>query len=202
MKHALIVCHPNASSFTLAMARACEEALIAEGHEVVVRDLYRMGFDPRLQADEIPRPGGFAPHQDVVAERAAIGDASAFAFFYPVWFNAPPAMLKGYIDRVFGMGFGYGAGGATGNAPLLSGRSLISFSSSGAPQSWMIETGAWDAMRKLFDEHVAAVCGLAVIDHVHFGGIVPNTTPESVESCAAQVRAVVARRFGRSPEPG
>jgi NAD(P)H dehydrogenase (quinone) len=196
MKHAVIACHPDASSFTLAMAKAYAGAVQAQGHEPLVRDLYRMGFDPRLAADEIPWAPGFAPHDDVKAERALLADVKVFAFFYPVWFNAAPAMLKGYIDRVFGMGFGYGMG-AGGNAPLLTGRSLISFSSSGAPQSWMIETGAWDAMRKLFDEHVAAVCGLAVVDHLHFGGIVPGITPDSVESCAEQVRETVIRRFGR-----
>ncbi len=194
MKHALIVAHPSARSFTHAMAQAYADGLRAEGEEVVVRDLYAMGFDPRLAADEIPGPQGFAPHDDIKAERAALADVGAFAFFYPVWFNAPPAMIKGYIDRVFGMGFGYGMG-PDGNAPLLTGRSLISFTSSGAPKAWMVETGAWDAMRKLFDEHVASVCGLAVLDHVHFGEIVPNITRDAVEACAAEVRSAAARRF-------
>jgi NAD(P)H dehydrogenase (quinone) len=198
MKHAVIVCHPAASSFTSAMAEAYADAVKAQGHEPLVRDLYRMGFDPRLGADEIPWAKGYAPHPDVAAERALLADARVFAFFYPVWFNAPPAMLKGYLDRVFSMGFGYGPGQGGGNEPLLTGRRMISFSSSGAPQSWMIETGAWDAMRKLFDEHVAGVCGLAVVDHLHFGGVVPGITPESVASCADEVRAAAARHFARA----
>ncbi len=152
-------------------------------------------------ADEIPGTHGFAPREDATAERALLADARVFAFFYPVWFDAPPAMLKGYIDRVFGMGFGYGMGHG-GNEPLLTGRSMISFSSSGAPHSWMVETGDWDAMRKLFDEHVAAVCGLSVLDHVHFGGIVPGVTSEAVESCADQVRAAAARHFAPSNAAG
>ncbi len=88
--------------------------------------------------------------------------------------------------------------GGAGNEPLLKGRSLTSFTSSGAPKSWMVETGAWDAMRKLFDEHVAGVCGLAVLDHVHFGAIAPNITSEAVDSCADEVRAAAARLFGRT----
>ena len=196
MKHALIIAHPSPESFTMTMARAYATALAEQGHSAVVRDLYRMDFDPCLKADEIPRPGGFRPGEDVKAEREILHDVEAFAFFYQVWFNAPPAMLKGYIDRVFGMGFGYGMG-ESGNEPLLSGRSLVSFSSSGAPKSWMVETGAWDAMRKLFDEHVAGVCGLAVLDHLHFGGITPGVTPEAVEACAAEVRAAAADHFRR-----
>jgi NAD(P)H dehydrogenase (quinone) len=199
MKHALIIAHPSAQSFTLTMARAYALALADHGHSPVVRDLYRMDFDPRLRAEELPGPDGFRPGDDVKAEREVLHDVQAFAFFYPVWFNSPPAMLKGYLDRVFGMGFGYGMGEA-GNEPLLSGRSLVSFSSSGAPKSWMVETGAWDAMRKLFDEHVAGVCGLAVLDHLHFGGITPGITAEAVENCAEEVRAVAAEHFRRATD--
>ncbi len=108
-------------------------------------------------------------------------------------------MLKGYIDRIFGMGFGYGMGAGGSNEPLLAGRRLISFSSSGAPKSWLVETGAWDAMRKLFDEHVAGVCGLAVLDHLHFGAIVPNITSDAIESCADEVRAAALQHFALSP---
>ncbi len=201
MKHAVIVSHPDPTSFTVSMAQAYAAALLGQGHEVLIRNLYALGFDPRLAADEIPRPGGFAPHTDVRAERALLRDVGGFAFFYPVWFNAPPAMLKGYIDRVFGMGFGYGMGEG-GNAPLLTGRSMISVTSSGAPKSWMVETGAWDALRKLFDEHVARVCGLTLLDHLHFGAISPNITEEAVEACAEQVRAAAVKHFGRSPVAG
>jgi NAD(P)H dehydrogenase (quinone) len=195
MKHALIVAHPNPDSFNLAMAHAYEAAARALGHEVVLRDLYRIGFEPRLGLGEVPGPHGVTPGADVVAERALIGDAQVFAFVYPLWFYAPPAMLKGYIDRVFGMGFGYGPGQG-GNAPLLTGRMLISVSSSGAPQAWMRQTGDWEAMRKLFDAHIAGVCGLSVVDHLHFGGIVPGITAEAVQDCAAEVADAVKQRFG------
>ena len=199
MKHALVVCHPGERSFTSAMADAFAGALREAGHEVLLRDLYQMDFDPRLQADEIPAASGFGPRDDVKAERALLKDVTSFVFFYPVWFNAPPAMIKGYIDRVFGMGFGYGMGHG-GNEPLLTGRSLISVTSSGAPKSWMVETGAWDAMRKLFDEHVAAMCGLRVLDHIHFGAIAPNITRESVQGCVEEARAAAIRYFGHKTE--
>ena len=81
--------------------------------------------------------------------------------------------MKGYLERVFGSGFAYGRG-ASGNQPLLRGRKLISFSSSGAPTDWVVQTGAWQAVRTFFDAHFAAMCGMEVIDHIHFGGIVPG----------------------------
>jgi len=197
MKHAIIVAHPNAESFNLTMARAYQTAVERAGGVVVLRDLYRMGFDPRMADGEIPRPSGYQAGEDVKAERALIGDADVFAFVYPLWFNAPPAMLKGYIDRVFGMGFGFGpAAGAI--EPLLRGRRMLSITSSGAPKHWVVETGAWDAMRKLFDEHVSAVCGLSVVDHLHFGEIVPGITAEAVDGCAAMVAEMVESHFGVS----
>lgn len=198
MKHALIVAHPNPESFNLAMAHAYEQAAAGLGHTVVLRDLYRLGFDPRLGLAELPGPHGAAPAADVAAERALIGDADVFAFVYPLWFYAPPAMLKGYLDRVFGMGFGYGSGGAS-NTPLLRGRMMISVTSSGAPEAWMRQTGSWEAVRKLFDQHFADVCGLALMDHVHFGGIVPEITPQSVAACADEVATAVRRHFGPPP---
>ena len=93
MKHALIVAHPRSSSFTIAAADAYRAACESLGHATVTRDLYRIGFDPRLAADEIPGPDGFEPAADVRTERTLIGDCDVFAFFYPLWLNAPPAIL-------------------------------------------------------------------------------------------------------------
>jgi NAD(P)H dehydrogenase (quinone) len=194
MKHAIVVAHPDQSSFNLSVARSYQAALTAKGHQVVLRDLYAVGFDPRLHADEIPGAKNFAARADVSAERALLADVQSFAFVYPLWFNAPPAMLKGYFDRVFGMGFAYAPGGG-GTAPLLTGRSMLCFTSSGAPESWVRSTGAWDALSKLFDEHFAAVCGLKILEHVHFGNVVPGMRADVVERHLARVKEVAGRHF-------
>jgi NAD(P)H dehydrogenase (quinone) len=195
MQHALIIAHPNPRSFVASLAVAYAEAAAALGHKTIMRDLYGMAFDPCLKADEIVSPMGGAPRPDVVAERVLIADVDVFALFYPFWLNAPPAMLKGYLDRVFGFGFAYGMGKA-GMEPLLTGRKLISFTASGRPSEWVRKTGAWEAVRTLFDEHVAAVCGLTVADHVHFGSVVPGIRGEVVARHQTAVRETVARQFG------
>src|SRR4051794_654314 len=114
MKHAVIIAHPAPRSLACAVGETYADAVTALGHTVVVRDLYRMGFDPCLKADEIPKASGVQFGADVLAERQLLADVDVFAFVYPFWFNAPPAMLKGYVDRVFSAGFGYapGMGGA------------------------------------------------------------------------------------------
>ena len=107
VKHAIIACHPAEDSFTLSVARRYDEAVRSHGHETVPRDLYRLGFDPVLREEE--RHG--EPAQDVTAEWALLGKVDVFVLVYPIWFGTPPAMLKGYIDRIFGAVRTFGQGG-------------------------------------------------------------------------------------------
>ena len=192
MKHAVILCHPNPDSYTHAVAEAYDKAVRALGETVVLRDLYSMGFDPRLPAKELPGAPGYALGADVVAERARLADVDVFALIYPFWFNAPPGMLKGYIDRVFGLGFGY-VPGPGGVQPALTGKRLVSITSSGAPDRWVVKTGALEGVRHYFDEHLAAVCGLTVVDHLHIGGIEAGITADAVQPALQSVAGAAWR---------
>jgi NAD(P)H dehydrogenase (quinone) len=194
MKHALILAHPKADSFTAAAAATYAAACQELGHETIIRDLYRLGFDPCLKRAELPGPGTFGPGADVAAERALIGDCEVFAFFYPLWLNTPPAMLKGYMERVFGFGFAYGGEGHSYN-PLLSGRKTISFSSSGAPLGWVKQIGALDALCVLFDEYFAKLCGMTALDHLHVGSMRPGASSDFVAARLNDVRKTVFQHF-------
>jgi NAD(P)H dehydrogenase (quinone) len=194
MKHAVIFAHPRQKSFTASVAAAYAKKTSALGHQVVTRDLYRMKFQPCLEEGELPFDASFAPAPDVVAERKLLADVDVFALCYPFWLNAPPAMLKGYLDRVFGFGFAYGKEGRS--APLLKGRMLITFSSSGAPDYWVKETGAMEAIGKLYDRYFADLCGMQFLEHVHFGSIVPQIREDAVTSRIEAVGAMVEKHFG------
>jgi NAD(P)H dehydrogenase (quinone) len=194
MEHAVIAAHPISRSFTMAVANTYCDAVREKGQSAILRDLYRMNFAPTLDADELPRAGGFMPGPDVVAERATLARVKVFAFVYPFWLNTQPAMMKGYIERVFGLGFAYGVTGS-GNVPLLKSRKMISFTSSGAPMDWVESTGNFSAARKLFDEYFAAVCGLELVDHIHFGGLVPGIRADVVTRHLDLVRGTVAKYF-------
>lgn len=198
MKHAVILAHPARGSLNAAIAATYQDAVTALSHEVIVRDLYRMRFDPCLRAPEIPgpRPPRFRP--DVVRERALLADVDVFAFVYPLWFNAPPAILKGYVDRVFGMGFGF-TPVFGGMKPSLEGRQLISFTTSGAPDFWMRDTGALSTLTRLFDTHLAGTCGVTVADHVHFGGMVSGLTQEAIDEVLGKVRTAAKAHFRPHP---
>jgi NAD(P)H dehydrogenase (quinone) len=196
MKHALIIAHPRLESFTATTAGAYQQACEELGHQTIRRDLYRMDFDPCLKPQEIPGDAHFEPAADVLAERAMLADCDVFALFYPLWLNTPPAILKGYLERVFGFGFAYGAGGRS-YIPLLGGRKFISFSSSGAPVDWLKQIGAFDALCVLFDECFATLCGMTSLDHVHVGGITPGTNPFFVDARLKDVRKAVTQHFGK-----
>lgn len=174
MKHAIIVGHPDPNSFTLALAKAYADAVTSFGHEYALRDLYRLDFDPRLRLSEIPGHGDYAPGTDVAAERALLKDADVFAFIYPLWFNAPPAIVKGYIDRVFGADFGFMLSPDGARTPLLGDKQLIHVSASGSSTAWLNEQGAWLSMRTLFEDYFGKVCGMKVLRHIHFDCIVPG----------------------------
>src|SRR3546814_15627691 len=67
-------------------------------------------FDPVLKANEQPGKEGYAPRPENVAEREHLEKLDVLTFVYPVWFGTPPAMLKGYLERVVGSGIGFGSG--------------------------------------------------------------------------------------------
>ncbi|MCR5875521.1 NAD(P)H-dependent oxidoreductase [Phenylobacterium sp. J426] len=190
MKAAVIRAHPAPDSLNAALAKACAEALTAQGHQVIVRDLYAMGFDPCLRAEEIPGPGEPRFGPDVLAERERLADVDLFVLVYPVWFNGPPAILKGYVDRVFGMGFGF-TPAFGGNEPRLTGRRLLSFTTSGSPDHWMRDTHVLHDLERLFDHHLAGTCGLSVVDHVHFGGMVSDVRPDVIDEVLLRVAQTI-----------
>lgn len=195
MKHAVIVVHPSGRAFTRLLADTYTAAVRALGHEVLVRDLYAMNFDPRLHVDELPSRAGGEPRTEVLIERAMLKDVDVFAFFYPIWFGSPPAMLKGYIERVFGAGFGYESIKGGGNKPLLGGRKMISFTSTGSENTWLVDSGSWNAVRKIFNERLTSACGLESVEHLNFGGVDADMPPGRAEEAVAEVRDVVADVF-------
>lgn len=196
LRVAVIAAHPRKRSYTIGMAEAFATGAREAGAEVVVRDLYRLRFDPRLKADEIPDRLDAVVRPDVAREREAIGGARIFAFFYPLWFNATPAMMKGYIDRVFGMDFGYTARTHGGNQPLLGGRRMVTFTSTGAPHDWVERSGAWAAMQSHFDRHFAAMTGMEILGHHNVGSVGGGMRREVFEkrrqTVAARARSIVA----------
>lgn len=147
MKVLIVHAHHEPQSFNGAMTREAVSVLSGAGHDVIVSDLYAMRFDPvsdrrnftnvadtsRLnqQAEEAhaSKVGGYAPGLQAEMDKLAWCDILIFQF--PFWWFGMPAILKGWIDRVFAIGRAYG-GGRWFDSGMLSGkRALLSLTVGG-----------------------------------------------------------------------
>jgi NAD(P)H dehydrogenase (quinone) len=102
MRTLVVYCHPLPGSFTAAVRDRVLAGLAAGGHETRLVDLYAIGFDPVLSAE------GRADYHTAGLNEATVGDhlaalrwCEALIFVYPTWWYGPPAMLKGWLDRVW-----------------------------------------------------------------------------------------------------
>jgi NAD(P)H dehydrogenase (quinone) len=200
MRHAIVVGHPSADSFTMAMASRYAETVAQDGDEVVMRDLYRIGFDPILK--EAERHG--TPGSDVHAEWAHLGKPDVFVLVYPIWFGAPPAMLKGYVERVFGAGRsrGFEPSGAQGD--LFAGKHMVSLTCSGQKQPWLEERGIPESLRTIYDRYLADRLGVAETHRYHFDGVSDSCSASEINAYLDAVeraaRAVMSRLTKGPPD--
>lgn len=114
----VIWAHPRTDSLTATITSDVIEELTAQGFEVDEIDLHREGFDPLVrEADEpdfITVDKQYTPEVMELAARTKAADALVFVF--PVWWYSVPAIMKGYIDRVWNFGLFYGEGRRSGIA--------------------------------------------------------------------------------------
>jgi len=122
--HILVLyAHPEPKSFNSALKEASLEAIAAAGHTAEVSDLYAEGFDPVAGRHDFStvadpdffhyqneqalaaREDGFS--EELKREQARVSRADAFILHFPLWWGGPPAILKGWFDRVMAFGFAY-----------------------------------------------------------------------------------------------
>lgn len=187
-RHLIVLGHPDPDSFCATIARACRDTVRECGHAVTLQDLYATGFDPRLRAEERSGERPLEPAADIAEEVEALHAADVITLVYPLWFGMPPAIIKGYIDRV--MGAGFSANGLMHEGPVsaLAGKRLMLVTSSASTRPWLEEKGQWSALRQSFETYLQTVFGLCDGGHTHFDAVVPGLKPRFVEECAGAVR--------------
>jgi putative NADPH-quinone reductase len=153
--------HPLTDSYNHALFRAIVEALEHGGHAVVATDLYREGFDPRLS--EAERRSYFAAPYDSAAVAAYVDvlrRVDGIVFCFPQWWFAPPAMLKGYFDRVWGPGIAFAHDLEGGRIkPLLTHIRLFGVVTSYGSPWWLVRGYAGDPARKMLLRALKPMCG-------------------------------------------
>jgi NAD(P)H dehydrogenase (quinone) len=144
MKVHIVFAHPNMQSFNGAMRATAIETLTQLGHQVTVADLFQSNFKSAadaadfetlynedffdLQQEQAVATQRQSYSKDIAEQQALLAAADLVIMQFPLWWYSMPAPLKGYIDRVFSMGWAYGGGQA------LAGKRVLVSTSTGAPE--------------------------------------------------------------------
>lgn len=172
MKALIVVANPGNTSFSHAMAEAARETLAARGAEILFHDLYAEGFNPVQPVGEAGNTGSEDPL--VETHCADLAAADLILVFHPNWWGQPPAILKGWIDRVFRLGTAYGYPPGTGyeGVPvgLLKARAAFVFNTSNTPPER--EAAAFgDPLEDIWTRCVFPLCGVTHITRRMFGPV-------------------------------
>jgi NAD(P)H dehydrogenase (quinone) len=160
MQAHIVLAHPEPQSFNAHLAREARRALEARGWSVSLSDLYAMGFDPCERAEHYAprhRPERFDVQAEqrqasdsgnipagVATEIALLDRADLLILQYPMWWHLPPAMLKGWIDRVFIYGEVYASRKRFENGRFLGKRAMLSLTVGTSPETYAFDGRSGD----------------------------------------------------------
>lgn len=103
----IVISHPRPDSLTHALSQRFAEGAQAAGHTVEFADLHAEGFDPRWQAEDEPQFDDGPSPADILAEQARIERCDALCLAFPLYWFGMPALMKGWVDRVFTWNWAY-----------------------------------------------------------------------------------------------
>lgn len=171
----IILGHPDSGSFCGALADAYAHGAQAAGHQVERINIGSLRFDPVLHK-------GYAEIQalepDLLDTQAAIARADHLVFVYPVWWGAPPSLLKGFFDRTFlpGFAFRFKEGSATSWDRLLSKRSARLIVTMDTPP-WYYRLVYRMPGHNQMKKTILEFCGVRPVSITEFGPI-KSSSPE------------------------
>jgi NAD(P)H dehydrogenase (quinone) len=157
----LVVCaHPRGGSYTHALTHAAIRGFEGAGHHVTLLDLYASGFVPAMSAAERAAYHEEQPLIDAqtVEHAALVQRADVLVFVYPTWWSGPPAILKGWLERVMvpGVAFRFDARGRVRPA-LTNVRRIVGISTYGSP--WTYVKLLQDGGRRMLTRALRLNCG-------------------------------------------
>ena len=195
MKISVILGHPDDKRFSHAMAEAAVAELKQNGHQVHFHDLYAEGFDPVLPAAEIAEEAVLP--EEVARHCREISGADGIVILHPNWWGQPPAILKGWVDRVIRPGVAYrfveGDQGEGIPVGLLKAKAVCVFNTSNTvPEREARIFG--DPLDTLWKNCIFGLCGIKAFHRETFG-VVVTSTPEQRQGWLRRVREVVGYYF-------
>jgi putative NADPH-quinone reductase len=154
----VVVAHHRPDSLTAHTARRAAARLEAAGYRIDLLDLHAEGFDPRMNTSDQPDWGNRekAYSAEVHTHMQRILDADVVVAVFPVYWQSVPAILKGWIDRVWNYGFAYGR-----SKPRLAGKRMLWLGLAGASADDPIVEGMQAVLETTLSEGIAYYCGFA-----------------------------------------
>lgn len=186
----IVLAHQNPGSFNHAIAETAAEHLRAGGHEVFYHDLYAEKFDPILDNDELT---GARPLDSVLQRHIDEMLASdGYIVVHPNWWNQPPAILRGWQDRVLRQGkmYRFTEQGVEG---YLKGKRALVFTTSNTPRDIQMQVFG-DPLEDLWKKCVFAFCGVTDFARRNFEPV-NVSTPQQRKAWLDEVRQLVRERF-------
>lgn len=155
----IVYAHPNPSSFNATLRDLAVRTLSQAGHSILLSDLYTMRFNPVLSAQELQ-----GDLTDIQPEIEKVRRADLLLFQFPDWWYGMPAIMKGWIDRVFAYGFAYDNQHSFENGLLRGKKAMLSLTV-GAREDYFRQAPQRDLIRVLEPIHygIFAYCGLEVL---------------------------------------
>jgi starch synthase len=198
----LILAHPDKGSFNHSIAATAADRLRSNGYRVNFHDLYAEGFDPILPHDEIPTRGSVPP---VVAQHCReIAAAAGIIIIHPNWWGQPPAILKGWIDRVIRPEVAYrfkeGDSGQGVPEGLLQAETALIFNTSNT-EAQREQQVFGDPLKLIWKNCIFELCGVKNIQREMFGVMV-TSSPEQRLEWLSKVRQTVDQHFPAVPAAG
>jgi putative NADPH-quinone reductase len=182
MNISLILAHPDKSSFNHAIANAAHETLASKGHRIYFRDLYAEKFDPLLFHQEFPK--GAALPEEIDRHCKEIASADGIIIVHPNWWGQPPAILKGWVDRVIRPGVAYefleedsGEGVPEG---LLKAKAALVFNTSNTPEKREAEVFG-DPLERIWKDCIFDLCGVKTFYRRMYRVIVTSTNAQRLK---------------------
>lgn len=155
----LVYAHPNPRSFNRAILETADAALRERGHATRIHDLYQMQFRAALDGEDLLRNWRGDLPVETRREQDAIRWAQGLVFVYPIWWFGPPAILKGWIDRVFTrkFAFDFGPGGMKG---LLAHERALILNTLGGDEATYQREHWHELLARPITEGVLGACGV------------------------------------------
>ena len=167
MKHLIIYAHPNPQSLNSQLKDALVAHLKLAGSEVMIRDLYQLNFDPILSLDDMAGQRVGTVADDVRKEQELIDWAECITIIHPIWWTGLPAIMKGYIDRVFSYGFAYRYDNGVQKG-LLTNKKAIIINTHGKSNAEYEAIGMDKALSLTSDRGIYSYVGLEIQQHFFF----------------------------------